>query len=90
MLSVTDQVVLSAESPQLKREWIEHLLSCGAMQTSRAVDNKLHPDSAREGYLLKLSKVGNHWSRRYFVLVADRMLYFRDKNVSNAVHRELA
>lgn len=33
-------------------------------------------------YLLKLSKVGNHWSKRYFVLTNDMFMYFRDKAVS--------
>ena len=44
--------------------------------------SRIHPHSQREGFLLKRSRIGNTWNKRYVVVVNSMLIYYKKIAVS--------
>jgi len=72
----TRRYFMTARSDAERDAWLQTLRTMFARKNPQVV-----PLSLKEGYLYKASKsMGTSWSKRYFVLLKDKLIYFKKRN----------
>lgn len=69
------EVCFFSDKRSTEQAWMEKLRTL--MYTKRV---RMNPNSVREGYLWKASSNMSNWRKRFFILMNDRLLYYRKRS----------
>jgi PH domain len=72
-------IVAPVETQSIPRAGDSKSSSSSNTSTSRNAVWKMHPDSQKEGYLMKLGGIFKNWKIRYFVLRDSWLTYYKSK-----------